>query len=73
MVEMTADEIIRTLRMLRYGRLTFTALSKRTGISRTILYTAIRNGYVPPKHRQTLSNFLQTAQREGYDIPSSAV
>jgi hypothetical protein len=72
MAVMTADEVIRTLRMLRYGRLTFAALSRRTGISRTVLYTATLTGYIPPKHRQTLSNFLQTAQKEGYDIRGSA-
>jgi hypothetical protein len=71
MAAMTADEIIRTLRMLRYGHLTFAALSQRTGISRTVLYTATLTGYIPTKHCQTLSNFLQTAQREGYDIPTS--
>jgi DNA-binding phage protein len=61
---MTAEEIIRLLRMNQAVRLTLSEIARRAGLDRQTLYNAVRTGYLSERSRSALTRVLQGAERE---------
>jgi DNA-binding phage protein len=67
---MTEAELIQQVRAVRYGRTpSIQSIAQAAGMTRDVLYKAMKSGHLPERHRASLASVMQHVAKGLYYNP----